>query len=58
MIREFCLRYARELEQAVGKIRLVGLWGESYLEDPAELLDIKRTASPGDIQVLDPDVST
>ena len=57
MIREFCLKYIQELEQAVGGIRLAGLWGESIVPDPQELLDIKRSGSPESIQVLDPDVT-
>ena len=57
MIHEFCLRYIQELEQHVGGIRLAGLWGESYLPEPTELLDIKKVGSPGTIQVLDPDVT-
>lgn len=57
MIHEFCLRYIQELEQHVGGIRLAGLWGESCLPKPSELLDIKKAGSPGVIQVLDPDVT-
>lgn len=57
LIREFCLRYIEELEGLVGGIRLAGLWGESCLPEPKELLEIKRAGSPGSIQVLDPDVT-
>lgn len=57
LIREFCLRYIKELDEAVGGIRLAGLWGESCLRDPTELLEIKREGAPGAIQVLDPDAS-
>lgn len=57
-IREFCLKYIKELEQQVGGVRLAGLWGESVLHKPAELLDIKKAGSPGAIQVLDPDVTS
>ena len=57
MIREFCLRYVHRLEEKVGGIRLAGLWGESYLEDPSELLDVKREGAKGALQALDPDVS-
>jgi uroporphyrinogen-III decarboxylase len=57
LVREFCLRYIQELEQQVGRIRLAGLWGESHLPQPTELLDIKTAGSPGTIQVLDPDVT-
>ena len=57
MVREFCLKYIQELERLVGGIRLAGLWGESYLPEPRELLDIKKAGSPGAIQVLDPDVT-
>jgi uroporphyrinogen-III decarboxylase len=58
MVREFCLKYIKELEQQVGGVRLAGLWGESVLSEPAELLDIKKAGSPGAIQVLDPDVTS
>ena len=57
MIREFCVRYIQELEQHVGRIRLAGLWGERYLAEPAELLDLKKAGSRGSIQVLDPDAT-
>ncbi len=57
MVREFCLKYVKELDQRLGKIRLAGLWGESFLPEPRELLDIKREGSINSIQVLDPDVS-
>jgi len=57
MVREFCLGYIRELEDLVGGIRLAGLWGESAIPEPRELLDIKVAGSPGSIQVLDPDVT-
>ena len=57
MIREFCLRYAKELEEHVGGIRLAGLWGESVLPDPVDLLNIKKEGSQSTIQVLDPDVT-
>ena len=57
MVREFCLRYIERLEEKVGGIRLAGLWGESCLRNPRELLDIKRAGTAGTIQVLDPDVS-
>ena len=58
IVREFCLKYIKELERMVGGVRLAGLWGESVLPDPVELLDIKQAGSPGAIQVLDPDVTT
>lgn len=57
MIREFCLKYVKELEEHVGGIRLAGLWGESVLAEPTELLDIKNEGSSSNIQVLDPDVT-
>ena len=57
MVREFCLKYAQELEELVGGVRLAGLWGESAIAEPRELLDVKRAGSPGSIQVLDPDVT-
>ena len=57
IVREFCLKYIQELEEHVGGIRLAGLWGESVLPKPVELLDIKKEGSPSTIQVLDPDVS-
>lgn len=57
LVREFCLKYIKELEDLVGGIRLAGLWGESYLAEPRQLLDLKREGSPGSIQVLDPDVT-
>ncbi|NQU11335.1 hypothetical protein HQ590_11120, partial [bacterium] len=57
MIREFCVRYIQELESTVGGIRLAGLWGESRVANPRDLLDIKVAGSPGSIQVLDPDVT-
>jgi hypothetical protein len=56
-VREFCLNYTRKLEEQIGLIRLAGLWGESSLSDPRQLLDIKREGSPTIIQVLDPDVT-
>ena len=57
MVREFCLKYIQELEKLLGGIRLAGLWGESSVRDPRELLAIKVAGSPGSIQVLDPDVT-
>jgi uroporphyrinogen-III decarboxylase len=57
LVREFCLKYLKRLEEQVGGIRLAGLWGESSLSDPSRLLDIKREGSPASIQVLDPDVT-
>jgi uroporphyrinogen-III decarboxylase len=57
MVREFCLKYIEELEQHVSGIRLAGLWGESVLPEPVDLLDIKKAGSPSTIQVLDPDVT-
>lgn len=57
LVREFCLNYIKRLEEQVGGIRLAGLWGESSLSDPRQLLDIKREGSPAVIQVLDPDVT-
>ena len=57
LVREFCLNYIKRLEERVGRIRLAGLWGESALSDPTQLLDIKREGSPAIIQVLDPDVT-
>ena len=57
MVDEFSLRYIKELENRVGGIRLAGLWGESCVSRPTQLLDIKRAGTPGTIQVLDPDVT-
>jgi uroporphyrinogen-III decarboxylase len=57
MVREFCLSYVQELENLVGGVRLAGLWGESAIGEPRELLDVKLAGSPGSIQVLDPDVT-
>ncbi len=57
IVREFCLCYFAELERLVGGVRLAGLWGESFVSSPKELLEIKTAGSPGGIQVLDPDVS-
>ena len=57
MVREFCLAYVQELEKLVGGVRLAGLWGESAIREPKELLDLKLAGSPGSIQVLDPDVT-
>jgi hypothetical protein len=57
MVSEFCLKYIQELEKLLGGIRLAGLWGESSVRDPRELLAIKVAGSPGSIQVLDPDVT-
>jgi len=57
MVREFCLEYVQELEKLVGGVRLAGLWGESAIREPRELLDVKLAGSPGSIQVLDPDVT-
>jgi uroporphyrinogen-III decarboxylase len=57
MVREFCLKYVQELEELVGGVRLAGLWGESAIAEPKELLDVKLAGSPGSIQVLDPDVT-
>lgn len=57
IVREFCLKYVQKLDQLVGGVRLAGLWGESVLPEPADLLDIKRAGSQGAIQVLDPDVT-
>lgn len=57
MMREFCLRYVERLAGSVGKVRMAALWGESCLDNPRELLDIKRLAYPGTLQALDPDVT-
>jgi uroporphyrinogen-III decarboxylase len=57
MIRDFSLRYAKRLEKSVGGIRLAGIWGESVLNNPADLLDIKSESCSGMIQVCDPDVT-
>jgi len=57
MIREFCLPCVQRLRESVGKVRLAAIWGESVLEDPTELLDIKRVLYPGTLQALDPDVT-
>jgi uroporphyrinogen-III decarboxylase len=57
LVREFCLQYIERLEELVGRIRLAGLWGESSLADPRQLLEIKRRGSPTSIQILDPDVT-
>jgi uroporphyrinogen-III decarboxylase len=57
MVEEFSLQYIKRLEKHIGGIRLAGLWGEGYLDEPTKLLDIKRRGAPGSIQVCDPDVS-
>ena len=57
MIREFCQRYIHRLEASVGKVRLAALWGESFLADPDELLEIKCDVFPGMLQALDPDAT-
>jgi len=57
LVREFCLQYIKRLEELVGRVRLAGLWGESSLSEPRQLLDIKRQGSPTSIQALDPDVT-
>ena len=57
MVREFCLHYVQRLEKLVGKVRLAALWGERFLDDPREYLDVKRLAYPGTFQALDPDVT-
>ena len=57
LIREFCQRYIHRLEDSVGKVRLAALWGESFLADPNELLEIKRDVFPGMLQALDPDAT-
>jgi len=57
LVREYCLKYVAMLEEAVGGVRLAGLWGESFLAQPEELLEIKRQGSQSSIQVLDPDVT-
>jgi uroporphyrinogen-III decarboxylase len=57
LIREFCQRYIHRLEDTVGKVRLAALWGESFLADPSELLEIKCDVFPGMLQALDPDAS-
>ncbi len=57
MIEEFSLRYAKRLEKMIGGIRLAGLWGESLLDDPVRLLDIKKESCSGMIQACDPDAS-
>ena len=57
MVREFCLEYIQRLERLVGKIRLVGLWGERCLDNPRELLDIKKEGCSYQLQALDPDVT-
>ncbi len=57
MVREFCAAYFSRLEGTVGNIRLAGLWGERCLDDPRELLDIKRAGCGGALQALDPDVT-
>jgi len=57
MIREFCLEYMKRLEKHVGRIRLAGLWGERFVDDPRQLLDIKKEGCPNLLQALDPDVT-
>jgi uroporphyrinogen-III decarboxylase len=57
MVEEFSLQYIKRLEKNIGDIRLAGLWGEGFTDDPTRLLDIKREGAPGMIQVCDPDVS-
>ena len=57
MVRDFCLKYIERLEKNIGNIRLAGLWGESFLDNPFDLLDIKRQGYPLMLQALDPDVT-
>ena len=57
IVREFCFLYTERLEENVGGIRLAGIWGESCLENPVELLDIKRKGAKGAVQALDPDAT-
>ena len=57
LIREFCLKYIERLEKTVGNIRLSGLFGERLLDNPEELLDIKKQGCPSSIQALDPDAT-
>ena len=57
LIRRFCLQYIQRLEEQIGRIRLAGLWGESQLLNPTELLDIKREGCRDNLQALDPDVT-
>jgi len=57
MAREFCLRYVQRLERLVGGVRMYALWGERHLDNPRDLLDLKRECCPGAIQALDPDAT-
>lgn len=57
LTRQFCLQYIQRLEKQLGQIRLAGLWGESLLANPLELLDIKRQGCKDNLQSLDPDVT-
>jgi len=56
IMEEFALGYARRLNDLIGKIEVRGWWGERYLADPFELLELKRQGQPSYVLGLDPDV--
>ena len=57
IIKNWILPYIKRLQEQCGPGVYVPNWvGESYLKNPAELLDLKLQACPGFIEGQDPDV--
>ena len=56
ILEEYALGYVERLNRLVGGIQARGWWGEQYLADPFQLLELKRRAHPGCVLGLDPDV--
>jgi hypothetical protein len=61
MLKEFVVPYINTLKDVCGnKVGVVKWWGESYLENPSELFDLKKDVSPNNsmIQIQDPDLAS
>lgn len=57
IIQEFVIPYIQRLQALCGEeVTVINWWGESYLNEPEKLLDLKLKISPTLIQGQDPDV--
>ena len=57
ILKEWIVPYILRLRESCGPQIYVPNWvGESYLKNPAEMLDLKRQVCPGFVEGQDPDV--
>jgi uroporphyrinogen decarboxylase len=57
IIKEFAIPYINKLNDMFGKVIGQAYWGEEYLKDPTELMNVKLKANPFVCHILDPDTT-